>query len=149
MQLQTTRFGTVEIEEERILAFPHGLLGFPGCSRFALLQSDESGLFFWLQSVEDPELAFVVTEPAAWVPDYRALIRKDQMEELGLETFEDAQTMVIVNRYGDRLTANLQGPLVVNTTTRNGMQLVLADRRWTTRHEILQVGKPMEAAIPA
>ena len=149
MNLETTRFGTVEIADDRVITFPTGLLGFSSYTSFVLLQPDEQGVFFWLQSTEAPDLAFVVTDPALWVPDFQANIRKDQMEELGMAKLEDAQVLVIVNKRDDLLTANLQGPLVVNVEGRTGMQLVLAEKRWNTRHELLRVGDAAAKAVSA
>src|SRR5262245_48225373 len=109
MNVQTTRFGVVKLDEQRIINFPAGLLGFSSYKSFALLQPDDEGVFFWLQSIESPELAFVVTDPTLWVSDYEASIRREQMEELALDKLEHAQVFVIVNKYGESLTANLQG----------------------------------------
>lgn len=145
MNVETTRFGTVEVDESRIINFPNGLLGFANFKRFALLQPDEDAVFFWLQSVETAELAFVVTDPSLWIQDYEATIRREQMEELGLERLDDAQVFAIVNRYDRAITANLQGPIVVNVSNQHAMQLVLADKRWTTRHEIVQLGSQVQA----
>jgi len=148
MNVQTTRFGVVDLDERRIISFPAGLLGFSSYKRFALLQPDEDGVFFWLQSLESPELAFVVTDPTMWIKDYEASIRREQMDELALDKLESAQVFVIVNKYGSALTANLQGPLVINLSNQKAMQLVLADKRWTTRHEIVRVAEPAQA-VPA
>ena len=63
MNVHTTRFGTVDLDEKRIITFPAGLLGFSSFKSFALLQPDDEGVFFWLQSLDSPELAFVVTDP--------------------------------------------------------------------------------------
>jgi len=139
MKVQTTRFGSVEVEVARVLEFPSGLLGFSSYTKYALLQPDEEGLFYWLQSTEAPELAFVVTDPSTWVPEYQANIRREQMEELSLGDLDAAQTFVIVNKYDHALTVNLQGPIVVNLSSRKAMQLVLVDKRWTTRHEIVRI----------
>jgi flagellar assembly factor FliW len=146
MNVETTRFGTVQVDDDRVITFTSGLLGFASFKRFALLQPDDEGVFFWLQSVDAPELAFVVSDPALWVPGYQATIRREQMELLQLRSLEEAQVFVIVNKYGSALTANLQGPLVVNVKRREAMQLVLADRKWTTRHEIVQLAEPARAA---
>ena len=145
MNVQTTRFGVVDLDEKRIITFPAGLLGFSSYKTFALLQPDDEGVFFWLQSLQSPELAFVVTDPALWAGDYVASIRREQMEELALESLTDAQIFVIVNKYGRSLTANFQGPLVINLKNQKAMQLVLADKRWTTRHEIVQLAEPAQA----
>ena len=149
MNLETTRFGNVEIDDDRVINFSSGLLGFSSYSKFVLLQPDEQGVFFWLQSTEAPDLAFVVTDPALWITDYQANIRKDQMQELGMNELGDAQVLVIVNKRDDSITSNLQGPLVINVQGRIGMQLVLADKRWSTRHELLQVAETKTKAASA
>ncbi len=146
MNVQTTRFGLVEVDETRIIDFPTGLLGFSNAKRFALLQPDDDGVFFWLQAVDTPELAFVVTDPTLWAKEYEATIRQEQMEELGISKLEEAQVFVIVNKYDQTLTANLQGPLVINITNHQGMQLVLADKRWNTRHKLVKLAETAQAA---
>ncbi|MCE7974197.1 MAG: hypothetical protein DYG92_07740 [Leptolyngbya sp. PLA1] len=141
MQVRTTRFGVVEIPDDRVLEFPKGLLGFSQHTRYCLLEPGEDACFFWLQCVDEPSLAFVVTDPSLFIPDYSVPIRPEQMFELKLGKLEDAQVFVIVNKIEQVLTGNLQGPLVINTMTRSGEQLVLAEKRWTTRHPLVQLGK--------
>jgi len=146
MDVSTSRFGTVEIDADRILNFPSGLLGFSNYERFALLQPNPDGVFLWLQSLDSPDLAFVVTDPSLFVSGYDVPIRRDQMEALSLPSLEEAQVLVIVNRYGDSLTGNLQGPLVINVETRRGEQLVIADQRWSTRHKLTELGESAQVA---
>ena len=147
MQIQTTRFGAVDIDESRTIEFPAGLLGFSSYRKFALLQPDDNGVFFWLQSTESADLAFVVTDPALWIPDFQVNIRKEQMDELGLREVSEAQVLVIVNKREHSLTANLQGPLVINSANRSAMQLVLAEKKWSTRHELVKLGEAAAAKI--
>lgn len=139
MDVRTTRFGVIDVAEERVISFAKGLLGFPEHKRFCLLEPGEDACFFWLQSLDDESLAFVVTDPALFVADYSVPIRPEQMRELGLDKLEDAQVFVIVNKVEDHLTGNLQGPLVVNTLSRTAEQVVLAEKRWSTRHQLLRV----------
>lgn len=146
MEVRTTRFGTVEVADDRVIDFPRGLLGFSQRRKYCLLQPNDDACFFWLQSVDDAGLAFVVTDPSLFVPDYSVPIRSEQMESLSLERLEDAQVFVIVNKVGEALTGNLQGPLVVNTINRVGEQLVLAEKRWTTRHQLMSIAKPVQAS---
>lgn len=148
MDVRTTRFGDIQIAEDRVITFPKGLLGFSSFTRYCLLQPNDDAAFFWLQSLDDPSLAFVVTDPSLFFPDYSAPIRPEQMQEMGLTALEDAQVFVVVNKVSESLTANLQGPLVINTATRSGEQLVLADKRWTTRHHVMTVGRRAQA-VPA
>jgi flagellar assembly factor FliW len=147
MNVNTARFGVVEVDDDRVITFPHGLLGFAGFTRFALLQPDDEGVFYWLQSLDTPELAFVVTDPCLWAGSYRASIRQEQMEQLQASDAEDVGILVIVNRYQQRLTANLQGPIVISSQSRLALQLVLADKRWSTRHEIARLPEPV--GVPA
>ena len=146
MEVRTTRFGVIDIAEDRVITFARGLLGFPQHQRFCLLEPGEDACFFWLQSVDDPELAFVVTDPSLFVSDYSVQIRPEQMASLNLKDLADAQVFVIVNKVDQTLTGNLQGPLVVNTLTRSGEQMVLAEKKWTTRHPLMKVASAPEAA---
>jgi flagellar assembly factor FliW len=146
MDVQTTRFGTVTIANDRVITFPKGLLGFGQCTRYCLLEPTEDACFFWLQSVDEPSLAFVVTDPSFFVPEFSVPIRPDQMGDLALGSLNDAQVFVIVNKVDQTLTGNLQGPLVINTLTRQGEQFVLAEKRWTTRHPLMRVGSASAAA---
>ena len=146
MHVRTTRFGTVEIAEDRVITFPKGLLGFPSQTRYCLLEPGDDACFFWLQSLDEPSLAFVVTDPSLFVPDYSVPVRPEQMGDLSLGRLEDAQVFVIVNKVDQQLTGNLQGPLVINTITRKGEQMVLAEKRWTTRHPLVKVAPAARAA---
>ena len=146
MHVNTTRFGPVEVEDDRVLTFAKGLLGFPRYQQYVLIQSNDDSYFFWLQSVDTPELAFVVTDPSLFVPDYTVALKAEQMEELGLSTVDEAQVFVIVNKRGNVLTGNLQGPLVVHAQRRTGVQLVLADRRYDTRVPLMELKNNAQAA---
>ncbi|QOJ01784.1 MAG: flagellar assembly protein FliW [Phycisphaeraceae bacterium] len=152
MEVRTTRFGTIEIAGDRVIDFPKGLLGFSTSRRFCLLEPGNDSAFFWLQSLDDPSLAFVVTDPSMFVEGYNVAIKADQMSEMGLDRLEDAQVFVIVNKIDQSLTGNLQGPLVINTLNRRGEQIVLAEKRWTTRHELMklpQAGSSAPVAMSA
>ncbi len=126
--LETTRFGRIPFLSEKVLTFPEGLLGFPKHSRFYLLETEEPSIFYWLQSVDDPALAFVVMDPEELVPGYRDRIRS----LIADPTFKDQEvnSMVIVtvpSKDAGGMTVNLQGPLVVRETDRLGKQVVLFD----------------------
>lgn len=150
MEVRTTRFGMVDIAEDRVITFPKGLLGFSKFTRYCLLEPGDDACFFWLQSLDDPALAFVVTDPSLFVPDYSVPIRPEQLSELAITQLEDAQVFCVVNKVDGTLTGNFQGPLIINTVTRQGEQIVLAEKRWTTRHPLVKVAQAAQArAIPA
>jgi flagellar assembly factor FliW len=146
MEVRTTRFGVVDIAEDRVITFPKGLLGFSSYTRFCLLEPGQEACFFWLQSLDEPGLAFVVTDPSLFIQDYSVPIRPEQMVELKLGTLEDAQVFVVVNKVDQTLTGNLQGPLVINTVSKHGEQMVLAEKKWTTRHPLVKIDVPARAA---
>src|SRR5690242_15776517 len=117
MLIQTSRFGPVEVDADRMLRFPRGILGFPKHQNYVLIQPEYDSTFYWLQSADTADLAFVVTDPLLFVPDYVVPIREETRLELDIKDISDAQVLVIVNKVGDNLTANLQGPLVVHATS--------------------------------
>lgn len=149
IEVETTRFGTLEIGRDRVMYFSGGLLGFPRATRFALIQTGEDNYFFWLQSMEDPELAFVVCDPQAFVPGYtieQVPLRAECREELGLPESANAaslagqtQVLAICNRVGEWLTGNLLGPLVINVGSFVGKQVVLTEKRWSTRQPLIRL----------
>jgi flagellar assembly factor FliW len=139
MIIQTSRFGALDVDGDRLINFEQGILGFPTEKRYALIQTGEGSGFYWLQAVDRPELAFVVCDPRLFVADYHAPIKAEELAQLGLADVNGAQVFVIVNKVDDVLTGNLQGPLVVNLETRGARQLVLSDRRFSTRHPLMRV----------
>ena len=146
MDIETTRFGKLAVEDERIITFPGGLLGFPDHTRFALIQTGEENYFFWLQSVDEPNLAFVVADPAIFFKGYEVPLRDETRQELQLGEEEGAETFlqvfVICNKVGEWLTGNLLGPLVVNAQNRLGQQVVLTEKKWTTRQPLIRLEAP-------
>lgn len=139
MIIETSRFGQLEVDDQRLITFPNGILGFPNNSVYALVQTGENSAFYWLQAADRAELAFIVCDPRLYVADFQVPIRKEEMISLGLENPEGAQVFVIVNKVNDLLTGNLQGPLVINIETREGKQLVLSDKRYSTRHPLMRL----------
>lgn len=128
MQVETDRFGPLEIPDDRVLTFADGLPGFADARSFTLVDGRDEGVFYWLQSLEDPALAFLCAVPWAFFPDYAPELSDDDQEALGLESEGDAMVLNIlsVHREEQTITANLLGPIVVNQHTRRGRQVVLA-----------------------
>ena len=142
MIIQTSRFGQLEVDGDRLITFGEGILGFPSQKEYALIQTGEGSGFYWLQSVDTPDLAFVVCDPRLFVADYQGPVKLEELERIGISDPANAQVFVIVNKIGDLLTGNFQGPLIVNVTTRNARQLVLSDKRYSTRHPLMRIPKP-------
>ena len=149
MEIQSTRFGTLTVEDERIMSFPNGLLGFPSYSRYALIQTGPDRYFFWLQSVDEPSLAFVVADPTTFFQDYHVPIREELAQELQLTDPSALQVLVVCNKVGEWLTGNLLGPLVINAQNRLAQQVVLTEKKWTTRQPLLRLGAELPLAKSA
>src|SRR4051812_7332901 len=139
MDIESTRFGKLSVDDERVIDFPKGLLGFPNHMRFALIQTGEENYFFWLQSVDEPNLAFVVTDPSIFFKDYEVPIREETQADLELTNIDYAQVFVICNKVDEWLTGNLLGPIVVNAANRQAQQVVLTEKKWTTRQPLLRL----------
>lgn len=145
MIIQTSRFGQLEVDSNRLITFEEGILGFPDQKEYALIQTGVGSGFYWLQSVDTPGLAFVVCDPRLFVADYQVPVKPDDLGGIGLSDPENAQVFVIVNKIGDLLTGNFQGPLVTNVVNRHARQLVLSDKRYSTRHPLMRI--PEEAVL--
>lgn len=146
--IESSRFGTLTVEAERVITFPRGLLGFPTLTRYALIQAAQENYFFWLQSVEEPTLAFVVTDPSTFFKGYEVPVKEETRQELDLEDESMAQCFVICNKVNGWLTANLLGPILVNAANRTAQQIVLTEKKWTTRQPLMQL-RPANAAPEA
>ncbi len=142
MILETSRFRQLEVDESRLIDFEDGILGFPEQKRYALIQTGEGSGFYWLQSVCTPDLAFVVCDPRLFVADYQVPAKLDELQSIDLKDPEKAQVFVIVNKVNELLTGNFQGPLVINVDNRKGRQLVLSDKRYSTRHPLMRIPQP-------
>jgi flagellar assembly factor FliW len=154
VRVESEKLGDIEVDETKVLTFPHGLLGFDAMRRFALVDTHDSGFYFWLQSLDDPGLAFLTAVPWPFFPDYEFELPDADRDALGLvepdETSDDASnpTMVLClltvgsadDAPGHEITANLLGPLVINTATRVGRQVVLVDGDFTTRAPLVPAG---------
>lgn len=139
MQVQTTRFGVIEIDERCILRMPRGPYGFEGHREFVLLEHSPGSVFRWLQSTEDPALAFVVAEPSVCLRGYEVELTDSDAEALQLESAEDALALVIltIRDGGARVTANLAAPIVINARLSTALQIALEDSRYAIDHPIL------------
>jgi len=146
MDIQTSRFGSLTVDEQRIIYFAQGLLGFPSHKRFALIQTGPDKCFFWLQCVDEPNLAFVVADPTIFFKDYEVPIRPETMTELDMADVGFAQFLVICNKVDQWLTGNLMGPLVVNAANCLGQQVVLTEKKWTSRQPLLHLSPPIPLA---
>lgn len=138
MTIQTSRFGQVPITEDSILDFTEGLLGFGQLRRFVLLDDPNDEIFAWLQSCENPDVAFPILEPEFFISSYPIELSKTDLEALGTQTQQDLRLLTIITIPVDptQMTANLKAPIVVNSKSRIARQCVLQDNSLPIREPI-------------
>lgn len=135
--VESARLGQLEMDEAAIVELPAGIMGFPAQQRYALIAADPDGLYSWLQSLDDPALAFLVVVPAPFFPDYAPVISDEDCRQLELLEPSEAQLLCLVTVEEGSVSANLLGPIVLNVITRMARQVVVADSRLTTREPIV------------
>ena len=138
MKVATKAFGSVEVNENQKISFPQGLFGFESFKEYVLMDSEREP-FFWLQSLDMEQVAFILINPFLFRPDYEMNIDNEDLNPIGITDPGKALifSIVTVPADGGPLTANLQGPLVINRDNRVGIQAVLTDSRWKTKHDIV------------
>lgn len=124
--------------DAKVLTFPDGILGFPGSTRFALVNEGEDALFQLLQSLDDDSVALIVAVPWLFFPDYSPEISELERKQLKLGSPDDAIVFCPVTLTGDPdvVYVNLLGPFVVHKESLEGRQVVLADSEWPVRAPI-------------
>jgi flagellar assembly factor FliW len=138
VHIKSRHFGTIEIEEDKTLSFPKGLIGFPAATTFCLIQAPEIQPYQWLHGVNNPDLAFLVLPLALVRPDYQ--LQLTEADERGLQFQPDdtrlALAIVVANKDPKQATVNLMAPVVVNPRLRLGGQIILEQAGCTTRNLI-------------
>ena len=139
MKISTTRFGDMEIDDARIITFDEGILGFQQYRKYTLIDHEKNSPFTWLQSIEKPDLAFVLIDPLTVFPDYRAEVMKQDIDDIKLNSLEKAVVVCIVTiaKGCASVTANLVGPIVINPDTMLAKQVVLTNSQYGLRHSIV------------
>lgn len=128
MEIDSPRFGKLQVEESRIIEFPNGLAGFEDCRRFTLFHpelAEGTPPYFILQSLDDTAVAFHIADPAQYGFNFDVELADEEVALLDLRDPADAAVVVILSKGGDGdgpLRANLNAPLVLNLTARRGLQ---------------------------
>ncbi|HLI28752.1 MAG TPA: flagellar assembly protein FliW [Chloroflexota bacterium] len=151
MEVRTTRFGapeTVTVGDEALLVFPHGLPGFEHHVHFALLEEPAYLPFRWLQSLHDPEVAFILLDAFLVCPDYDFELSPADVTLLQLDehALPRVYCILVVPRDIRQMTANLKAPVVLNPRRRLGKQVILPDDRYPLRYPVLAAQDARQAA---
>jgi flagellar assembly factor FliW len=137
MEVATSRFGEIEVKEEEIIEFVVGPYGFEEKKQF-VLWAEEDSPFFWLQSVEDSELAFVVSEPWSFYEGYQFDISDQLEEKLELDDQEDVLVIniIVVPTDPKEMTMNLKSPIIINKEQQVAKQIILEEEEYPVRYQL-------------
>ena len=129
----------IQVDGQDVLLFPDGLVGCPSWQRFVLLDENEDDPIKFLQSLDDPNICFLATDPHHVDPGYRIRPAEADLEVLEIEDLDQAVLMCTLRIWEneEKITANLLGPLVINPRTRQGRQIVLADSPYSAQHPVV------------
>jgi len=149
LKVATMRFGEVEIADDQLYKLAAPLPGFPRTEQFFFIQKDNIKPFEWMQSVQEPEVTFVVVDPRQFFHDYSPDISGFELKELGLKSVDEATMIVIVVLPEDmtKMTANLRGPVLINRETRVMKQVFTESDKYGVRESILEGIKRKEQAV--
>jgi flagellar assembly factor FliW len=139
-KIKTTRFGEVEVDEIKAVHFQDGLLGFPGKKNYVIMEHKPGSSFLWLQSMDVPDLAFVMINPFLLNSEYLKDLSKDEEALLKNERDEEILVFSLVAIPKGRVedaTVNLMGPIIVESKSRNAKQVILANSGYSHRHPLI------------
>ncbi len=132
MQAKTRLFGTIDIPDDKMIVLENGMIGFPDMQRFALIfdaEKKNGGKIKWLQSMDEPEMAFPVMDPTFIKKDYDPVINEEILKPLGKLTEENTFVLstVTVPRELEKMSINLKAPIIINSDTNKGAQIIVED----------------------
>lgn len=140
MQIQSSIFGLIDVNEDKIITFDEGLPAFEDEKNFVLIHDEEfvDSIFCWLQSIIMPELTFSLLDIFALLPDYSPNIEQESLQKLGITEKDEffVYTIATVPEDISNITVNLQGPIVINKNTLKGAQLIASNEEYTTKYKI-------------
>ncbi len=143
-KVNTLRFGEIEVAEEKVVHFEDGIPAFEDEHEFLIIPYDDESPYVFLQSITTPDLAFLMTMPFVFFPDYEFELDGESQNKLGIKTQEDMLIYTLLTIPGGKvaeMTANLMAPVVLNQNTMQARQVVLDKSRYTTKHRLFPENK--------
>ncbi len=142
MKKLQTRFGQIEYDPANALYFPDGLIGFEDLQNFVVMPNEKSGPLFWIQSIENEQIAFVLTDPTNFFLDYNVVPDQKERAKLGLGEKEDGFVLSVVTVHQDRsVTLNLQAPILYAAKSNRAIQVILDKGNHQTRTPLPAIEK--------
>lgn len=140
MKISTSYHGDIEIDNQQTLTFNQGIPGFLDETEFVILPLPEAEAFQVLQSIQTKELAFIITDPFQFFLDYDFQLEPQEIEKLQLQQAEDAAVYVLLTMSDsvEKITANLQAPVIINTKQQLAKQVILMNTAYETKHRLFE-----------
>ena len=150
MTITTKVFGEVTIDDEKIIHFPSGIIGFPDLTEFALIHDEEkgSGSIHWLQSMQEPAFAMPVMDPLLVMPEYNPEVDDDLLKKIGEIVPEELLVLVTVTVPSDltKMTVNLKGPIIINAEEKKACQIIVEGEGYAVKYPIYDILNEMKKA---
>ena len=150
MKITTKVFGEITIEDDRIIHFPSGIIGFPELTDFALIHDEEkgAGAIHWLQSIQEPAFAMPVMDPLIVCPDYNPEVDDELLRPIGELVPDEILVMVTVTIPSDltRMTVNLRGPVIINALEKKACQVIVEGDAYPVKYPIYDILKSRKKA---
>lgn len=141
MMLETKHFGKIEIADENVIHFQEGLPGFEKVKEYVVIHNeDQESPFHWLQSVDQPSLAFVIVNPFEIKKDYEIDLDDTMLKSIEVRNQKDMAvfSIVVVPDEMSKMSMNLKAPVIINPKAKKGMQVILDSDTYSVRHYILE-----------
>ncbi len=143
MTITTKVFGEIKVDEEKIIHFPGGIIGFPDLTEFAMLHDEENGIatIHWLQSVQEPGFAMPVIDPLIVKEDYNPEVDEELLKPLGTLNMEEVLVLVTLTVPQDltKMTVNLKGPIIINSRNRIACQAIIEGEGYKVKYPIYDI----------
>lgn len=143
MEITTKAFGQITIDDEKIIHFPRGIVGFPDLTEFALIHDEEKGTetIHWLQSIQEPAFAMPVMDPLFVCPDYNPEVEDELLSHLGEIISDELLVLVTVTVPSDvtKMTVNLKGPIIINAAEKKATQVIVEGDQYQVKFPIYDI----------
>lgn len=143
MELTTKIFGTIVIDDEKIIEFPNGIVGFPDLKHFTLIHDEEksSDSIHWLQSIEEPAFAMPVMDPLYVKPDYNPAVEDELLKNIGELIPEETLVLVTVTvpKEIEKMSVNLRGPIIINAAEKKATQVIIDGEEYQVKFPIYEI----------
>ena len=142
MEKIQSRFGEIEYDPKNTLMFPEGLIGFEDLRKFVVMPNEKEGPLFWIQSVDDPQAAFILTDPTGFYYDYKVVPDGREREKLGIDDDSECLIVSVVSVPADRkITLNLAAPILFAPATNRALQVILEGTNFSPQTPLPTVEK--------